>query len=60
MRCLLQIVHKTISYHDKDGSGKITYDEFCDVSLSLRKYDINLVQVVEHTDVHKKMVLRKI
>jgi len=39
---LQQIVDKTILYHDKDGDGRISFDEF---------YDI-----VAHTDVHKKMV----
>uniref|UniRef100_A0A1I7VUZ7 Calcineurin subunit B type 1 n=1 Tax=Loa loa TaxID=7209 RepID=A0A1I7VUZ7_LOALO len=43
---LQQIVDKTILFHDKDGDGKISFDEFCDV--------------VEHTEVHKKMVLENI
>uniref|UniRef100_A0A914RCN4 EF-hand domain-containing protein n=1 Tax=Parascaris equorum TaxID=6256 RepID=A0A914RCN4_PAREQ len=30
---LQQIVDKTILFHDKDGDGKISFDEFCDVSL---------------------------
>ena len=33
-------------FHDKDGDGKISFEEFCDV--------------VEHTEVHKKMVLENI
>lgn len=32
---LQQIVDKTILFHDKDGDGKISFDEFCDVSLHL-------------------------
>uniref|UniRef100_A0A915EP01 EF-hand domain-containing protein n=1 Tax=Ditylenchus dipsaci TaxID=166011 RepID=A0A915EP01_9BILA len=40
---LQQIVDKTILFHDKDGDGKISFQEFCDV--------------VEHTEVHKKMPL---
>jgi len=43
---LQQIVDKTIMFHDKDGDGKISFEEFCDV--------------VEHTEVHKKMVLENI
>ena len=31
---LQQIVDKTIIYSDKDGDGKISYDEFCAVSRS--------------------------
>lgn len=30
---LQQIVDKTILFHDKDGDGKISFDEFCDVCL---------------------------
>ena len=30
---LQQIVDKTILYADKDGDGKISFDEFCSVSL---------------------------
>ncbi|XP_078492228.1 calcineurin subunit B type 1 [Ciona intestinalis] len=40
---LQQIVDKTIIYADKDGDGKISYDEFAAVVSSL--------------DVHKKMVV---
>jgi serine/threonine-protein phosphatase 2B regulatory subunit len=29
---LQQIVDKTILFHDKDGDGKISFQEFCDVS----------------------------
>ncbi|VDM47163.1 unnamed protein product [Toxocara canis] len=32
---LQQIVDKTILFHDKDGDGKISFDEFCDVSSVL-------------------------
>jgi len=31
---LQQIVDKTIIYSDKDGDGRISYDEFCAVSIS--------------------------
>ena len=40
---LRQIVDKTILFADKDGDGKISFEEFCDV--------------VGNTDVHKKMVV---
>ncbi|XP_055333778.1 calcineurin subunit B type 2-like [Paramacrobiotus metropolitanus] len=40
---LQQIVDKTIMYADKDGDGKVSFEEFC--------------AVVGHTDVHKKMVV---
>ncbi|VDK76838.1 unnamed protein product [Cylicostephanus goldi] len=29
---LQQIVDKTILFHDKDGDGRISFQEFCDVS----------------------------
>jgi len=32
---LQQIVDKTIIYSDKDGDGRISYDEFCAVCISL-------------------------
>lgn len=31
---LQEIVDKTILYADKDGDGKINFDEFCEVRLS--------------------------
>jgi len=31
---LQQIVDKTIIYSDKDGDGRISYDEFCAVSVT--------------------------
>lgn len=31
---LQQIVDKTILYADKDGDGKISFEEFCSVSIS--------------------------
>jgi len=31
---LQQIVDKTIIYSDKDGDGRISYDEFCAVSYN--------------------------
>lgn len=40
---LQQIVDKTIFNADKDGDGKISYEEFC--------------TVVGNTDIHKKMVV---
>jgi len=40
---LQQIVDKTIIYADKDGDGKINFEEFC--------------AVVEGLDIHKKMVV---
>lgn len=40
---LQQIVDKTILFADKDGDGKISFEEFC--------------EVVGNTDVHKKMVV---
>uniref|UniRef100_A0A1I8HZV7 Ca2+/calmodulin-dependent protein phosphatase calcineurin subunit b n=1 Tax=Macrostomum lignano TaxID=282301 RepID=A0A1I8HZV7_9PLAT len=40
---LQQIVDKTIIFADKDGDGKISYAEFCDIVGSL--------------DVHKKMTI---
>merc|ERR1712183_349351 len=40
---LQNIVDKTILFADKDGDGKINFEEFCDV--------------VGNTDVHKKMVV---
>jgi len=33
---LQQIVDKTIIYSDKDGDGRISYDEFCAVCISHR------------------------
>lgn len=32
---LQEIVDKTILYADKDGDGKISFDEFCKVSLNV-------------------------
>jgi len=40
---LQQIVDKTIQIHDRDGDGKISFEEFC--------------AVIGNTDVHKKMVV---
>ncbi|KAK4474726.1 hypothetical protein MN116_001851 [Schistosoma mekongi] len=40
---LQQIVDKTIMFADKDGDGRISFEEFCDVVSGL--------------DVHKKMVV---
>ncbi|VDL85056.1 unnamed protein product [Nippostrongylus brasiliensis] len=41
---LQQIVDKTILFHDKDGDGRISFQEFCDVVGTL--------------DVHEKMVVK--
>lgn len=38
---LQQIVDKTILFHDKDGDGKISFDEFCDVI-----FDFNLTSIL--------------
>ncbi len=35
---LQEIVDKTILYSDKDGDGKISYEEFCDVSYSVNTF----------------------
>ena len=35
---LQEIVDKTILYADKNGDGKISYEEFCDVSC----YDFSM------------------
>uniref|UniRef100_A0A8R1XZI1 EF-hand domain-containing protein n=1 Tax=Onchocerca volvulus TaxID=6282 RepID=A0A8R1XZI1_ONCVO len=35
---LQQIVDKTILFHDKDGDGKISFDEFCDVIFKFQIY----------------------
>uniref|UniRef100_A0A915HE40 EF-hand domain-containing protein n=1 Tax=Romanomermis culicivorax TaxID=13658 RepID=A0A915HE40_ROMCU len=40
---LQQIVDKTILFHDKDGDGRISFEEFC--------------EVVAGMDVHEKMVV---
>jgi len=40
---LQQIVDKTILFHDKDNTGKINFEEFC--------------EVVGNTDIHTKMVV---
>ncbi|KAF7255451.1 hypothetical protein P879_02123 [Paragonimus westermani] len=40
---LQQIVDKTIMFADKDGDGRISFEEFC--------------EVVSNLDVHKKMVV---
>ncbi|KIH58983.1 EF hand [Ancylostoma duodenale] len=39
---LQQIVDKTILFHDKDGDGRISFQEFCDVSPFYHNYE-NLV-----------------
>lgn len=37
---LQEIVDKTILYADKDGDGKISFDEFCKVSPTWRVYPV--------------------
>lgn len=37
---LQQIVDKTILFHDKDGDGKISFEEFCDVSIKTKPLEI--------------------
>ena len=41
---LQEIVDKTILYSDKDGDGKISFQEFCDVSDFRRTRVINTVE----------------
>lgn len=69
---LQQIVDKTILFADKDEDGKISFDEFCAVSVPRTPYNsdvsskheafvtlifFHLFQVVGNTDIHKKMVV---
>ena len=42
---LQQIVDKTILYADKDGDGKISFDEFCSVSL---KHVYNITKLLKN------------
>ena len=44
---LQEIVDKTILYADKDGNGKISFQEFCDVSCL--HY---VIYLVGHIDIH--------
>ena len=37
---LQEIVDKTILYADKDGDGKISYEEFCEVSEEMIFFDV--------------------
>ena len=41
---LQEIVDKTILYADKDGDGRINFEEFCEVSLGsqVSEYQIDL------------------
>lgn len=63
---LQQIVDKTILFADKDEDGKISFDEFCAVSILIGSMIINFAlngddfQVVGNMDVHKKMTLENI
>ena len=58
---LLQIVDKTILFHDKDNNGKINFEEFCEVWIYSIDVGIALhltgLQVVGNTDIHTKMVV---
>ena len=40
---LQEIVDKTILYADKDGDGKISFQEFCDVRNSTFKHLHNIL-----------------
>ena len=63
---LQEIVDKTILYADKDGNGKISFQEFCDVSclhyiiylvghIDIHIYIWSVFQVVGNMDVPSKM-----
>lgn len=60
---LQQIVDKTILFADKDEDGKISFEEFCNVSQISYCFDfypvthVSMFQVVGNTDIHKKMVV---
>ena len=63
-RQLQEIVDKTILYADKDGDGKINFDEFCEVSSCMALLDLTCnflfflhLQVVSGLDVPSKMVI---
>lgn len=43
---LQEIVDKTILYADKDGDGKISYEEFCDVSLRITDARVNSAKII--------------
>ena len=45
---LQQIVDKTILQFDKDGDGKISFQEFCDVSCSLTSYTFMSVVICKN------------
>lgn len=62
---LQQIVDKTILFADKDEDAKISFEEFCSVSIQISKpfcsssvtHLIFSLQIVGNTDIHKKMVV---
>ena len=43
---LQEIVDKTILYADKDGDGKISFQEFCDVSVGERERESIIVSLL--------------
>lgn len=48
---LQQIVDKTVINADKDGDGKISFSEFCAVSLTPLNFPTDVELFVEHTQV---------
>ncbi|KPP67256.1 hypothetical protein Z043_114170 [Scleropages formosus] len=54
---LQQIVDKTIINADKDGDGRISFEEFCAVRAKDSRVQRKTVKVVGGLDIHKKMVV---
>ena len=48
---LQQIVDKTVINADKDGDGKISFSEFCAVSLTPLNFPTGVELFVEHTEI---------
>ena len=48
---LQQIVDKTVINADKDGDGKISFSEFCAVSLTPLNFPTGVKLFVEHTEI---------